>query len=135
MTHYNYALKRTIRFIHNEYCEECREEIDPEDDKIRFDKTIEHFEKIDDMKGFIRNNKQFINPDLSLKVTYPDYNLEFEDYEGYEYEACESRHNEYARCQREGYSGYTYGDKDHKFETIKIEIVKDHAQDFIALFE
>ncbi len=133
----NYALKRTIHYIRYEYCEKCNGNDDDEPPK-EFDKIIEHFETIDNMKEFVNKNKEFINPDMSLKVSYPNYQLkyeDYEDYEGYKYEDCKASKNIFASCEKEGFNGSVYGERDYKFETTRIEIIKDNAKSFIAGFE
>jgi|APSaa5957512535_1039671.scaffolds.fasta_scaffold333484_1 hypothetical protein len=136
MSNNDYALKRTIRYIQYEYCEKCECDYGVKNE-VEFDKTIEHFENIDDMKEFVKKNKEYINPDMSLKILYPDYQLKFEDYECHKYEECKTRDG-YCdiRCHSENWRGESeYGNCIVKFETTRIEIVKDRSRNFVSQFE
>lgn len=130
MTKY-YALKRTIHYIRYEYCDKCCDN----DNSKEFDKTIEHFEKIDNISEFVKKNKEFINPDMSLKVSYPGYQLKYKDYEGYEYIDCMSGDEMFSKCEKEGFNGDIYNERDYEFETTRIDIIEDISRNFIAKFE
>lgn len=85
------------------------------------------------MSEFVKKNKEFINPDMSLKVSYPGYQLKYEDYEDNEYKACIC--GDFSRYIKGGFNGPNHNDRNYEFETTKICIIENISINFISNFE
>ena len=41
----------------------------------------------------------------------------------------------FSKCEKEGFNGDIYNERDYEFETTRIDIIEDISRNFIAKFE
>ena len=124
MSDRKYCIKKRVHLIEYKYCENCHYDRE-ENPKLR-DEIVTIYEPIDNFEEFMKKYYLYINPDMSLKKSYPNYkHLDYETYlreeEGKNYiEDCDAYHDE-----KWVYGGVALPEIDYQFKYLDAFIVPD----------